>query len=80
MDQKLKIGLEARVYQLSADGSDTIPLDLTPPRPSCSNLNSSEPTLPPSVVEKGTSDEASVHLVYKATAKLHKPFKKKWRL
>ncbi|KAI0438685.1 hypothetical protein F4803DRAFT_554809 [Xylaria telfairii] len=96
VDEKLKIGLEARVYQMSADGSHTISLDLTPssnqdigeirqyPRsaqPSGSSFNSSKFTPQargnsiPSVVDKRTIDETSVHMVYRAIAKLQKPSK-----
>ncbi|KAJ2998175.1 hypothetical protein NUW58_g410 [Xylaria curta] len=84
IDERLHIGLEAQVYQLSADGSRAISLDLTPylnqdacdlrqpSQPPCLNFNSSESTFG---VGQNIDDEASVNLVYRATAKLHTPSK-----
>ncbi|KAI1750062.1 hypothetical protein F4782DRAFT_548893 [Xylaria castorea] len=88
MDERLNIGLEARVYQMSADGRHATSLDLTPSldQDTCeirqpSDFDSSESTFStygnstPSVGDRGTNDETPVHLVYRATAKLHKPSK-----
>ncbi|TRX92928.1 hypothetical protein FHL15_006066 [Xylaria flabelliformis] len=96
MDEGLNIGLEARVYQMSADGRHAMPLSLTPSQdqdifelrqptrpsqPSCSHFDSSKSTFSTygnsasSVGNRGISDESPVPLVYRATAKLHKPSK-----
>ncbi|KAI1746406.1 hypothetical protein F4680DRAFT_463577 [Xylaria scruposa] len=93
MDERLNIGLEARVYQMSANGSHAMPLDLIPSldqdtceirqpvrpsQPSCSNFESSESTFSTygnstsSVGNRGINNEP-IPLVYRATAKLHKP-------
>ncbi|KAI1128833.1 hypothetical protein F5Y10DRAFT_291616 [Nemania abortiva] len=83
MDMDLNIGLEARVYQLNADGGDVTALDLKrfPDRDMCgisqsSSLGfaSSESTIAggassiPSAADRGFNSEAPV---YRATAKLH---------
>ncbi|KAI0197441.1 hypothetical protein EV127DRAFT_489055 [Xylaria flabelliformis] len=88
MDEGLNIGLEARVYQMSADGRHAMPLDLTPSQdqdtfeiPQPTRPSQSESTFStygkstPSVGNRGINHESPVALVYRATAKLHKPSK-----
>ncbi|KAI0110815.1 hypothetical protein GGR51DRAFT_79405 [Nemania sp. FL0031] len=87
IDMDLNISLEVRLYQLNADGSDVVALELKPSsnRDTCEDRQSSfresssfQSTITghgsfsvPSVTNKGAGDQAPTHLVYRATGKLH---------
>ncbi|KAJ8133220.1 hypothetical protein O1611_g403 [Lasiodiplodia mahajangana] len=93
VDVNLNIGIEARVYQLNADGNGVTALNLNPSlanqatcensQPSSSGFNSSKSTLNTHEHSVSTSaneetiDRAPMNLIYEANAKLHPPSKER---